>query len=114
MSKRTNSPAPNAPDKGSFPLDHFQECDTIAEEYRLCVENASNIPKICKEQAMRYLQCRMDKGLMANHSMEELGFIPESTWEYEQNSKTELLFKISKIMRESKERVRKEYESKKK
>lgn len=28
-----NSPMAKAPDKGSFPLDHFHECDTEAKEY---------------------------------------------------------------------------------
>ena len=114
MQRRLNPHASSPPDKGSFPLDHFQECEDFAEKYRLCLAKASGIPKKCKEEAKDYLDCRMQKGLMNKQSMEELGFIPESTWEYEQLSKQEMAQKVANIMNESRERVRKEYQDKKK
>ena len=109
MHRRPNSHASSPPDKGSFPLDHFQECENLAEKYRLCLAQVSGIPKKCKEEAKAYLECRMDKGLMAKHTMQELGFVEESTWEYEKMSREQLAQKVSQIMKESKERVRQEY-----
>ena len=46
---------------------------------------------------------------MAKQSMEELGFIPESSWEYEQMSKEQIAKTVQDIMRESRARVRKDY-----
>ena len=114
MHRRLNPHASSPPDKGSFPLDHFQECEDFAEKYRLCLAQASGIPKKCKEEAKDYLDCRMQKGLMAKQTMEELGFVPESTWEYEQMSKQEIIENVNKIMKESRERVYKEYQENKK
>lgn len=74
---------------------------------------ASGIPKKCKEEAMQYLNCRMEKGLMKKQSMEELGFIPESSWEYEKLKGAELARKINQITKESRERVRNEILKKK-
>jgi len=104
---------PSAPDKGSFPLDHFQECEEEAEKYRICLTKASGIPKKCKEQAKAYLECRMDRGLMAKHSMEELGFVKESSYEYELKSREDMRNYVQNIMKESKQRVYNEYLKKK-
>lgn len=109
MHRRPNPHAASAPDKGSFPLDHFQECEYLAEKYRMCLIEASGIPKKCKDEAKTYLECRMEKGLMAKHSMKELGFIEESTWEYEKMSREELAKKVNQIMKDSRERVQQEY-----
>ena len=75
----------------------------------MCLAKASGIPKKCKEEAKDYLDCRMQKGLMAKQSMEELGFIPESSWEYEQMSKEQIAKTVQDIMRESRARVKKDY-----
>lgn len=109
MHRRPNPHSASPPDKGSFPLDHFQECEYLAEKYRLCLIEASGIPKKCKNEAKAYLECRMEKGLMAKHSMTELGFIEESTWEYEKMSREELARKVHQIMKDSRERVQREY-----
>jgi len=114
MHRRPNPHAASPPDKGSFPLDHFQECEDLAEKYRLCLANVSGIPKKCKEEAKGYLECRMEKGLMAKHSMVELGFVEESTWEYEKLSREQLAQKVALIMKESRERVREDYMEKRK
>ena len=37
MSKRNRMPA-TAPDKGSFPLDHFHECEEHAVRYNACLD----------------------------------------------------------------------------
>lgn len=36
-------------DKGSFPLDHFHECDTEAKEYNSCIMKHENMPKRCRK-----------------------------------------------------------------
>ncbi|CAG9330010.1 unnamed protein product [Blepharisma stoltei] len=107
--KKRNAPHSGPPDKGSFPLDHFQECEEEAEAYRICLNKELGIPKKCKEEAKSYLVCRMDKGLMAPHTMQELGFVEESTWEYEQKAREDLVRDIENLTRASKERVRKEF-----
>ena len=53
-----------APDKGSFPLDHFHECDKFAEFYMRCLDKHQLMPKRCRQPQIDYLNCRMDKGLM--------------------------------------------------
>lgn len=36
-------------DKGSFPLDHFHECDREAKAYNACVQKHENMPKRCRK-----------------------------------------------------------------
>ena len=52
----------------------------------------------------------MDKGLMAKVSMEDLGFIPEATWDYEKMSKEEMAKKVAEVMQESRKRVWADYQ----
>lgn len=49
------------PDKGSFPLDHFQECNNEAVKYNECITRHSLMPKRCKNFQFEYLKCRMDR-----------------------------------------------------
>lgn len=104
----------SAPDKGSFPLDHFQECGEQAEAYRVCLAQVSNIPKKCKELAAAYLECRMNTGLMEKQPLEDLGFTEENTQEYEDKSGREICNEIQDIMRQSRQRVWREHQGKKK
>lgn len=53
-----------APDRGSFPLDHFHECDTEAKAYSKCIAKHELMPKRCRTHQMNYLECRMKSGLM--------------------------------------------------
>lgn len=114
MGRPTKSVAPTAPDKGSFPMDHFRECENEAQEYRNCLTKASSIPKKCKKEAQIYLQCRMDRGLMEKQTPEELGFVKESTWEFEQASREEMARKVRDVILASKKRVYEEYLAKQK
>ncbi|RWS27822.1 Cytochrome c oxidase assembly protein COX19-like protein [Leptotrombidium deliense] len=63
---------PRPPDKGSFPLDHENECKKSMIDYLECLRSCSLNTSECREQAKEYLQCRMDKQLMAK---EEWNFI---------------------------------------
>mmetsp|Transcript_1021 Transcript_1021/g.2001 ORF Transcript_1021/g.2001 Transcript_1021/m.2001 type:complete len:120 (+) Transcript_1021:113-472(+) len=66
--------APTAPDKGSFPLDHKAECQPSMRLFLDCLkENKSNHHK-CKELSKSYLECRINRGLMAEENLDELGF----------------------------------------
>merc|ERR1712048_1411404 len=63
-----------APDKGSFPLDHFGECDNLKAEYLQCLKEHSHDNMSCRYLSKNYLQCRMDRNLMAKEPMSALGF----------------------------------------
>lgn len=86
-----------APDKGSFPLDHFHECQEEAKLYSACLDKHGHLPKRCREMQKKYLECRMDKGLMKRESMEKLGFTPDLEWETEEQEKKALFDRIQQM-----------------
>lgn len=51
---------PKAPDKGSFPLDHFRECSAAKESYMGCLRENAMQTADCRELSAQYLKCRMD------------------------------------------------------
>lgn len=72
------------PERGSFPLDHDAECKHLISSYLRCLKQprpSPNSGKIqagindeeCRLIAKDYLQCRMDKNLMAKDEMKNLG-----------------------------------------
>eukprot|EP00049_Salpingoeca_infusionum_P026848 m.28446 g.28446 ORF g.28446 m.28446 type:complete len:80 (-) comp9040_c0_seq3:698-937(-) len=65
---------PTPPEKGSFPLDHAGECKQEMEAFMVCLKQHSGQGNKCKELSKQYLQCRMDKELMAKEDMKKLGF----------------------------------------
>ncbi|GAU24726.1 hypothetical protein TSUD_355550 [Trifolium subterraneum] len=65
---------PVPPEKGIFPLDHMHLCDLDKKEYLNCLKTAGNKSEICREFSKKYLQCRMEKNLMAKQDLAELGF----------------------------------------
>ncbi|XP_055032189.1 cytochrome c oxidase assembly protein COX19 [Misgurnus anguillicaudatus] len=65
---------PRAPDKGAFPLDHFGECKTFKETYMRCLKNNHFDNSQCRIESKEYLECRMDRQLMAKEPLEKLGF----------------------------------------
>ncbi len=69
-----NIPTRTPPERGSFPLDHFRECRPIHDAYLKCLKSHKHDNLACKENAKIYLQCRMDKNLMARDTLENLGF----------------------------------------
>lgn len=68
---------PRPPLKGSFPLDHLGECAPLAKLYSACLREADGAAAGCRALARRYLECRMDKGLMAREGMDALGLDAE-------------------------------------
>ncbi|CAI5468324.1 unnamed protein product [Closterium sp. Yama58-4] len=69
---RSLQPVP--PEKGVFPLDHFGECKEVMREYMDCLKQHGNQSDKCRDIAKKYLQCRMDRNLMAPQNLSELGF----------------------------------------
>ncbi|KAJ1651239.1 Cytochrome c oxidase assembly protein cox19 [Dispira simplex] len=66
------------PDRGSFPLDHDGECKSFMKDYLLCLKQNKGLSKTCRHLSKRYLQCRMEKGLMSPEEWEYLGFEDEN------------------------------------
>lgn len=62
------------PDKGSFPLDHDGECKQVMIDYLKCLQKTDCENASCRDLAKKYLQCRMDKQLMAKEEWSKLGF----------------------------------------
>jgi len=50
------------------------ECKDFMKEYVKCVRANKNNNGACRELSKAYLQCRMDKGLMARDDMKNLGY----------------------------------------
>ncbi|TMW55808.1 hypothetical protein Poli38472_008456 [Pythium oligandrum] len=62
------------PEKGVFPLDHYGECKPKMQDFLSCIRqhNASHID--CKHLSKAYLECRIEKGLMQEEELDNLGF----------------------------------------
>lgn len=65
---------PMPPEKGVFPLDHFQECQHVMKEYMLCLKVNKHEAEKCRHLSKQYLECRMERNLMAKQDLSELGF----------------------------------------
>eukprot|EP00850_Spirogloea_muscicola_P002219 SM000008S22308 [mRNA] locus=s8:891257:891853:- [translate_table: standard] len=66
--------APQPPEKGVFPLDHFGECQEEMHAYMACLREHGGEAGRCRQLSKTYLQCRMSKNLMAEQKLSELGF----------------------------------------
>ncbi|CAH7676818.1 hypothetical protein BY996DRAFT_7237198 [Phakopsora pachyrhizi] len=77
------------PDRGSFPLDHFHDCSSFMNTYLSCLKLNENDQSKCRLDSKNYLGCRMEKGLMARVSWEDLGLadVPGNGGMKEDNSK---------------------------
>ncbi|CAL5373785.1 unnamed protein product [Camellia sinensis] len=65
---------PVPPEKGVFPLDHMHLCDLEKKEYINCLKSGGHKSEKCRHFSKKYLECRMEKNLMAKQDMSELGF----------------------------------------
>ncbi|KAM4656098.1 cytochrome c oxidase assembly protein COX19 isoform 2-T5 [Amazona ochrocephala] len=74
MNFSSKSFKPRPPDKGAFPLDHFGECSAFKERFMECLRESGYESGACRQRAMAYLECRMERQLMANEPLEKLGF----------------------------------------
>lgn len=72
---RAQSFKPTPPERGSFPLDHDAECKHLISSYLRCLKSQKGTNSDeCRQLARGYLDCRMDKGLMARDEWDNLGF----------------------------------------
>ena len=97
------------PDKGSFPLDHFHDCNREAEEYTGCMQRHQMMPKRCRQFQKSYLECRMKAGLMEQTDMKNLGFGDELDWKNEEEERRTTFSRIEEIKRKAQERVSAKY-----
>ena len=74
---------PSPPARGSFPLDHGGECKAAMAAYLACMraqeagaQREAAAHAGCKALSKDYLQCRMQRGLMAPEDLDSLGFSP--------------------------------------
>jgi cytochrome c oxidase assembly protein subunit 19 len=77
---------PSPPARGSFPLDHGGECKAAMARFLACMRAQEAGPQggreaaahnECKGLSKDYLQCRMQRGLMAAEDLDTLGFSPQ-------------------------------------
>eukprot|EP00271_Cylindrocystis_brebissonii_P000266 TRINITY_DN10333_c0_g1_i1.p1 TRINITY_DN10333_c0_g1~~TRINITY_DN10333_c0_g1_i1.p1 ORF type:complete len:123 (-),score=18.15 TRINITY_DN10333_c0_g1_i1:209-577(-) len=66
--------APSPPEKGVFPLDHYGECKEVMSNYMKCLKDNKYDGDKCRAISKAYLECRMERNLMAQQSLAELGF----------------------------------------
>ena len=62
------------PEKGSFPLDHDDECKRFMLNYVRCLRENHSQNVLCRDESKEYLQCRMDRNLMAREPWCQLGY----------------------------------------
>ncbi|XP_050382353.1 uncharacterized protein LOC126799235 [Argentina anserina] len=87
------SPVP--PEKGVFPLDHMHLCDQAKKEYLNCLKTSAHQSEKCRHFSKLYLECRMEKNLMAKQDMSELGFVRESDKEASEEKITKSSYQSS-------------------
>eukprot|EP00545_Synedropsis_sp_CCMP1620_P001851 CAMPEP_0119005584 /NCGR_PEP_ID=MMETSP1176-20130426/1811_1 /TAXON_ID=265551 /ORGANISM="Synedropsis recta cf, Strain CCMP1620" /LENGTH=119 /DNA_ID=CAMNT_0006957415 /DNA_START=76 /DNA_END=432 /DNA_ORIENTATION=- len=65
------------PQRGIFPLDHESECKAAMQSYLGCLKESRDMHHKCRDLSKDYLQCRMDKQLMAEENLNDMGFSEE-------------------------------------
>ena len=60
------------PQRGIFPLDHDAECKAPMEAYLSCLQSNKDQHCQCRDLSKDYLQCRMDRQLMAKEDLNEV------------------------------------------
>ena len=75
------------PERGVFPLDHEGECKMSMTTYLTCLKTNESDHYKCRDFSKDYLKCRMNKNLMAEENLDNLG---------KQKNETEHNFRIHK------------------
>ena len=91
-----------APERGSFPLDHFHECEEQAYLYHECLDKHQMMPKRCQKFQINYIECRMKHGLMGakmkgDKPFENFGFTEANTYESEREKKRAMFKQLVEI-----------------
>lgn len=63
------------PQRGIFPLDHDAECKPFKEKYLECLKGEGDKHHLCRDFSKDYLQCRMDRNLMASEDLDRVRHI---------------------------------------
>ncbi|KAI1713582.1 cytochrome c oxidase assembly protein COX19 [Ditylenchus destructor] len=79
---------PTPPLKGSFPLDHQQECHLEMINYMYCLKKTGYYNSDCRDPAKEYFRCRMERGLMDKSEWSKLGYEPDEPKEIKTESKS--------------------------
>lgn len=101
----------SAPEKGTFPLDHFRECKSFIDKYLECVNKHESMPKRCQKLQIEYLNCRMDHNLMKRESLEDLGYTKQNSYETEMDQKKALYSKYGMLSNQVKSEVQNYFDS---
>ncbi len=75
LNKKIFKPIP--PDRGSFPLDHFNQCKDKMMTYMTCLADNKHDNSKCRQESKEYLACRMENDLMAKEEWSYLGYEDE-------------------------------------
>ena len=70
---------PEPPARGSFPLDHGGQCKAEMLAFAACIRLHESAHHPCRDLSRSYLECRMQRGLMAPEDLNSLGFDPSVT-----------------------------------
>jgi len=62
------------PQRGIFPLDHDAECKPFKEKYLSCLKEGGDKHHLCRDFSKDYLQCRMDRNLMASEDLDRVRY----------------------------------------
>lgn len=62
--------------RGSFPLDHGGQCKAEMLSFAACIRQHDSAHHPCRELSRAYLECRMQRGLMAPEDLNSMGFDP--------------------------------------
>lgn len=76
------------PEKGSFPLDHEDECKAFMVRYMRCLRDHAHNNTECRVASKEYLECRMERNLMAKEDLANLGFADLASKDEKQNTNT--------------------------
>lgn len=72
MEKRRN--LTKKPERGSFILDHNNDCTLIKKKYLKCLKENNSDHILCRNYAKEYFICRMENNLLEKENLENLGF----------------------------------------
>lgn len=70
-------------------MDHENACKVPMLKYMKCLQLNRDDSSVCREEAKKYLECRMDNNLMAKEEWKSLGFRQETQQTEQQPSAVE-------------------------
>jgi len=68
------------PERGVFPLDHDGECKAHMKDFLACLRQSNSDHFPCRHLSAKYLECRMEKELMAKDDLNNIGLGETGTY----------------------------------